>query len=283
MSANASQLNYILQKLYEKQKVLGGGKDGGKGQVKETDKFKEVKQQVQEGIHYIRKKQQERDEKLAKNGGSTAETIRMAGEIKDKIKEVEKQIGQMNEELRKQQKEKKKYPQAELDAKEKLYANCREQLGNLQMIEKGTADKAAQNIKTLTELRSDLLTSDNAAEIQAQQRQVDSQLSAEHEAALENFKKKDAELDAVISQIDEGLGNLKDKALVMGEQIDKQGILIKNLEDEVDKTNEQLVTANEKLKKILVQYRAPSKFCMDIILICILLGLGGVMYNMFTS
>lgn len=39
----------------------------------------------------------------------------------------------------------------------------------------------------------------------------------------------------------------------MGEQIDKQGILIKNLDQEVDKTNEQLVTANAKLKKILTQ------------------------------
>lgn len=77
-----------------------------KGQTKNEDKFKELKNAVQEGIHAIRKKQHERDEKV-KKAGPSADTVRMTGDIKDKITEVQKQIGQMNEELRKQQRDKK--------------------------------------------------------------------------------------------------------------------------------------------------------------------------------
>jgi len=278
---SASQLNYIMQKLYEKEKILIGGKKDAQGQSKIEDKFKDIRNIVQEGLHYIRKKQQDKEEKMKKSGPSV-DTVRLSGEIKDKIAEVQKQIGQMNDELRKQQKDKKKYSATELEVKEKMYTNCMEQLRALQSIEKG-GTQAHEKVKTMTELRSDLLGGDGSAEQQERQRQADKELTADEEAALDQFKKKDQELDAVIDQINTGLGDLKDKALVMGQQIDQQGLLIKNLDQEVDKTNEQLVTANAKLKKILTQYREPSKFCMDIVLICILLGLGGVLYNMFSS
>lgn len=77
----------------------------GKGQQRDDDKFTIIKNSVQERIYAIRKKQQERDEKLRKTGAS-ADTIKINHIIKDQIAEVQKELGQMNEVLRKQKKEK---------------------------------------------------------------------------------------------------------------------------------------------------------------------------------
>jgi hypothetical protein len=55
-------------------------------------------------------------------------------------------------------------------------------------------------------------------------------------------------------------------------------IQIDKLDLEVDKTNAELNKQNTQLKKIVEQYRQPNKFCLDMVLVFILLGLCGVIY-----
>lgn len=42
---------------------------------------------------------------------------------------------------------------------------------------------------------------------------------------------------------------------------------------EVDKVNEDLLKSNKQLKGIVEKYRKPHKFCIDVILVLILIGL----------
>lgn len=53
---------------------------------------------------------------------------------------------------------------------------------------------------------------------------------------------------------------------------------ISKLDKEVDKTNAELFKQNEQLKKIVEKYRQPNKFCLDIVLVIVLLGLCGIIY-----
>ena len=73
---------------------------------------------------------------------------------------------------------------------------------------------------------------------------------------------------------------LKEIALEQQSEIEKQGKVLDNLEDHVDKVNEKLLTQNQKLKQLVTQVRAGDKFCVDIILLVILLGIIGVVYTM---
>jgi hypothetical protein len=54
---------------------------------------------------------------------------------------------------------------------------------------------------------------------------------------------------------------------------------INKLDKEVDKTNAELEKQNKQLKAIVEKYRQPNKFCMDIVLIVVLLGLAGAIYT----
>lgn len=65
----------------------------------------------------------------------------------------------------------------------------------------------------------------------------------------------------------------KKKVKETGNLIDESDKKIDDLTTEVDKVNDSLLKSNKQLKGIIEQYRKPHKFCIDIVLILILLGL----------
>lgn len=110
MSQN-SNLNILMQKLYAMEKKLGVN-SGPKGNFsvphltildkkKDTDEFNQTQIEALELLDYIKKKQDERDQKIQKLGNNP-ETLRLAAEIKDKIAELEKLVEKLNEAVRKQ-------------------------------------------------------------------------------------------------------------------------------------------------------------------------------------
>lgn len=65
----------------------------------------------------------------------------------------------------------------------------------------------------------------------------------------------------------------KKKVKETGNLIDESDKKIDDLTTEVDKVNDSLLKSNKQLKGIIEQYRKPHKFCIDVVLILILLGL----------
>ena len=59
----------------------------------------------------------------------------------------------------------------------------------------------------------------------------------------------------------------------MGQALDTTIKQIDNLDKEVDKVNDNLITANKDLKNIVEKYRKPARCCLDITLLIILIGL----------
>ena len=59
----------------------------------------------------------------------------------------------------------------------------------------------------------------------------------------------------MVRQVDQGLDGLRIKAEMMGDAIDKQQEGMKSLEVEMNKANEQLMSSNAKLKKVLYQVK----------------------------
>jgi t-SNARE complex subunit (syntaxin) len=57
-------------------------------------------------------------------------------------------------------------------------------------------------------------------------------------------------------------------------QLDRQNPIIDDIEQQMDKVTGQLKTNNAKLKGLVTQMRSSRNFCVDVILICIILAIG---------
>ncbi|KHG28723.1 Syntaxin-71 -like protein [Gossypium arboreum] len=84
---------------------------------------------------------------------------------------------------------------------------------------------------------------------------------------------------ACLDVISEGLDTLKNIALDMNEEIDRQVPLMDEIETKVDKTTSDIRKNNVRLKKTITQIRSSRNFCIDIILLCIILGIAFYLYN----
>ncbi|XP_013627421.1 PREDICTED: syntaxin-72 isoform X1 [Brassica oleracea var. oleracea] len=105
-----------------------------------------------------------------------------------------------------------------------------------------------------------------------QQTEESSQFRQEYEMRR---KKQDEGLDV----ISEGLDALKNLARDMNEELDKQVPLMDEMETKVDGATSDLKNTNVRLKQQLVKMRSSRNFCIDIILLCVVLGIISYIYN----
>ncbi|KAG9441423.1 hypothetical protein H6P81_017277 [Aristolochia fimbriata] len=91
----------------------------------------------------------------------------------------------------------------------------------------------------------------------------------------ERRKKQDQGLEI----ISDGLDVLKNLAHDMNEELDRQVPLIDEIDSKVDKANADLKNANVRLKQTINQMRSTRNFCIDITLLCVILGIAGYLYN----
>ena len=78
----------------------------------------------------------------------------------------------------------------------------------------------------------------------------------------------------------QGLTTLKGIAADMNSELDRQAPMLENLEDKVDDVGAELKTQNVKLKETLTKLRSSRNFCIDVVLIILLLGIGAYIYSL---
>ncbi|KAL1208111.1 Syntaxin-72 [Cardamine amara subsp. amara] len=86
-------------------------------------------------------------------------------------------------------------------------------------------------------------------------------------------------VDEGLDVISEGLDVLKNLARDMNEELDKQVPLMDEMETKVDGATSDLKNTNVRLKQQLVQMRSSRNFCIDIVLLCVILGIVSYIYN----
>ncbi|KAF2616252.1 hypothetical protein F2Q70_00012186, partial [Brassica cretica] len=84
--------------------------------------------------------------------------------------------------------------------------------------------------------------------------------------------------DEGLDVISEGLDALKNLARDMNEELDKQVPLMDEMETKVDGATSDLKNTNVRLKQQLVKMRSSRNFCIDIILLCVVLGIISYIY-----
>ncbi|XP_004304415.1 PREDICTED: syntaxin-71-like [Fragaria vesca subsp. vesca] len=105
-----------------------------------------------------------------------------------------------------------------------------------------------------------------------QQTEESSQFRNEYEMRR---MKQDQGLDV----ISEGLDTLKNMAGDMNEEFDRQVPLMDEIDSKVDKASSDLKNTNVRLKDTVNQLRSSRNFCIDIVLLIIILGIAAYLYN----
>jgi len=273
---SAREVNVLLSKVQDIQKSLGGPlKENAK---QEVDEFTKIKMAVATLINTISKHQDERDAKQDKLGRDIA-VIRLGSEIRELLTEADNHLAQMAKTLERQKRNAKKYPPQQVEVKGKQFQHYKEIVKNLKIREDGGVLETQENDTSFTEFKIKMNTRRNVGDMEPAKRD----LTHQEQDALDRFKAKDRELDALLEEINQGLDTLKVKGENIGDQIDNQDLKIQDLQIEIDKTYKQLENSNQRLKRILYQYRKPSNFFMQMICILIILGLIGVIVKLTSN
>ncbi|PHT36420.1 Syntaxin-72 [Capsicum baccatum] len=85
--------------------------------------------------------------------------------------------------------------------------------------------------------------------------------------------------DQGLEVIAEGLDTLKNMASDMNEELDRQVPLMDEIDTKVDRATSDLKNTNVRLKHTVNQLRSSRNFCIDIILLCIILGIAAYLYK----
>jgi len=95
----------------------------------------------------------------------------------------------------------------------------------------------------------------------------------------QEYEMRKMKQDQGLDMIAEGLDTLKNMAQDMNEEVDKQVPLMDEIDTKVDKATSDLKNTNVRLKDTVNQLRSSRNFCIDIILMCIILGIAAYLYN----
>ncbi|WCJ34571.1 syntaxin of plants 71 [Euphorbia peplus] len=95
----------------------------------------------------------------------------------------------------------------------------------------------------------------------------------------QEYEMRKIKQDQGLDMISDGLDTLKNMAHDMNEEMDRQVPLVDEIETKVDKATSDLRNTNVRLKDTVTQLRSSRNFCVDIILLCIVLGIAAYLYN----
>ncbi|KAL1813203.1 hypothetical protein DCAR_0625500 [Daucus carota subsp. sativus] len=105
------------------------------------------------------------------------------------------------------------------------------------------------------------------------------QQSEESNQFRQEYEMRKMKQDQGLEMIGEGLDTLKNMAQDMNEELDRQVPLMDEIDTKVDKATSDLKNTNVRLKDTVTQLRSSRNFCIDIILLCIILGIAAYLYN----
>lgn len=105
------------------------------------------------------------------------------------------------------------------------------------------------------------------------------QQSEESSQFRQEYEMRKMKQDQGLDFISEGLDTLKDLANDMNEELDRQVPLVDEIDTKVDKVTSEIRNTNVRLKKTLNEVRSSRNFCIDIILLCVILGIVSYLYN----
>ena len=99
-------------------------------------------------------------------------------------------------------------------------------------------------------------------------------------AFREEYELRKAKQDKQLDVIERGLSELQSIGNDISSELDRQQPLIQEMETKVDASRQTVSSQNVRMKEVLTKIRSSRNFCMDMVLMSILLGVGAYIYSM---
>jgi len=271
-----SDLEYLIDKLEDWYAEVTG-EDLKKRDELKADEFLAAEKKIRDLVQSARKIQKDRNTEANSEKNSTAKILKMTQKLKEMFSEIEDLINSMGKIIERHQ---KKLGEEQSKRRLKIQANYRRILENLREQEKDVAQDTKKAKPKRKALNDSLDLDVRAEDIEAG---LKDELDDDEANALERWKETDKKIDNLLDGVITTLDQVEKGLVDMGEKIENNAQVRHKLEGDVDKINKKFDTSNQKLKKLLVQFRSPHKFCMDIALILILLVMLGLLYKVITK
>ena len=107
-------------------------------------------------------------------------------------------------------------------------------------------------------------------------------LTESQQQGLVQIEKNQQEVDQILEMISSGIDDLQGMAEGMGDEIAKQNKMLDEVETTVDRTNEHMQKVQQKMHSTLQKTRGGDKFCMDMVLIFVIVAVGLLIVKLFT-
>eukprot|EP01118_Nematostelium_gracile_P020427 TRINITY_DN989_c0_g1_i1.p1 TRINITY_DN989_c0_g1~~TRINITY_DN989_c0_g1_i1.p1 ORF type:complete len:271 (-),score=106.47 TRINITY_DN989_c0_g1_i1:58-870(-) len=241
-------------------------------EMKTWDDFTKLRKKLASDVRNIRQQINERNELLGNAMGNTT-TVKMSQDIRNGLKALATQADELDtlqrREAEKMEKKKVKgkpvapEEQEEVEERAQIVILCRQHIEECRKLEKSV--RGTKNTFSDENNTSAMVT--ELPDIDGEKGQL--------------LKENDRMIDQELTKVGEGVQRLKQKATAMGQEIEMQGRMIDEIDTKVVKVNEKLVNLNKRMKKTLEGVRKADRFCIDVILIIIILAIAGYLYNMF--
>jgi len=240
-------------------------------EMKNLDDFARAKKKISEELKEVRKEIEERNQLLGKSGSNTA-TVKMSSSIRNKLKqllaETEALKGMYEKQKAKLDKKKakgKKYDEneeKELEVRAEIVELCFKHIEECRHLERmGTG------------IGNDF--------IDAPKGPVVSKLpDIPDDEGFALLQKNDQIIEGKLVVVGEGVQVLKQMAIEMGREVEQQGEMLTELEKNMDQAQATLDNLNKRLKKTLSEVRSADRFCIDFILLVVVLAIAAYIYNL---
>jgi t-SNARE complex subunit (syntaxin) len=262
MNALMKKLEKIQSECVEKKGLIQPADD-------KADEFTRIKKKIAADMLEVRQMIKDRDE-LEATASGTRHTVEASHNIRSKLKAI-KADAQTLDTLQKKEKTKYEKKNKQNEEKEQQIEN-RGELVSL----------VFQHVKEVEALNNrkhgDSSFGSSAA---GSGDPTITELPNIDDEGFQLLRRNDAIIDKHLEDIGQSVGVLKEMAVEMGKEAEAQGIMLDNLDKKVDDVNDQLENLNERMRKALESIRKGDRFIVDIILLCILLGIAGYIYSMF--
>jgi len=318
---NAKKIDYdlttLLTKLYEIQEVCGSkakttkeekrhrAQNVGMGTTKKAkktgSKFLEVKGIIIDRLVSIQGLMQVESDRKKKIVGvvgvyNPKEVISRNAKLRQEISQVTEEWNQLDQIYKNEaRKRNSKFSPQDLDFQQAIVQKLHSQIENIKVIQlsgysrsRALDDFAMEHNKVaLTSM--DQIDFDNRiapGEIPSRRMwdspAVEIEMTDVQHRNLDMIKDRDENFDVQLDQIGEGLQDLMEIAQMQSEEVQRQNVMIENIEGKMEKTSEHITNVNIRMKETLSAVRGADKICVDIMCISLMLGLSFLMYKQLT-
>ena len=270
-----SEVDKLILKIDQIYTDLGGESDPNYFDVsKVKDKYDRLRIEINRGIGDIESLLNQKEDLPS---DKIQDKYILEGKVEDKLQVLTKQLKEIEIELKAQKKKSTKedfdQKQSLIDTYNRRYMIIKNRLDGIDV--KDT--ERNENIAKIDELELQIKKQTNNNSIPMRE------MYKEEEDKINEWDDRERRQNEQLKNIGKGVKDLKNDAREIGREINNVHRAIDNTKKQADKTDAKLQTTNKKLKETLDKIRGSDKICLDIVLICICLGLAAVLYNLITN